>query len=251
MKEAKFYDQIAPYYRKLSEPRTSYINAVNRTVVNAILLSQSPVVSMLDVGAADGVRGMQIAEKIHAKKLTLLEPSKEMVILINKQNQSKNHYLKVVQGYVENLPTVLNKEGGKFDVITMLWNVLGHVPDRQSRITALRNLKQLLSTDGRLYFDINNRYNVKAYGKDIVKNNYTVDINNPSGLYDNNGDILYKMHADSKEILAWGHVFNPREIKTLIEESGLKVIDHHLIDYDTGDLAASFGQGNPLFICSA
>jgi len=249
MERAIFYDQIALFYRDLSKPRENYINTVNHIVINEVTLSETPARSMLDIGAADGVRGIQIAQQIGIQELTLLEPSQEMVALINNRIIPQNIQQTVIQGTAESLSISIDKNA-KFDVITVLWNVLGHIPDHQSRISVLNNLKQKLSKNGKLYFDLNNRYNVSAYGKTIVFNNYMNDKNNPSKSFNDNGNIFYDMHVNDKKVPAWGHVFSSQEAKTLIHESGLNLVKQYLIDYDNGKLVASFGQGNPLFICN-
>lgn len=191
MEQATFYDQVAVHYRKLCERRLNYINAVDKIVIDEISLLVPHVKSMLDVGAADGVRGIHIAKLAGVKSLTLLEPSGAMVALINQPKPPQNMKLKVIQGTAENISNFIGKSE-KFDVITMLWNVLGHVPDHESRITALVRMKRYLSKKGLLLFDLNNRYNVRAYGKQIVLKNYLTDKNNPSGSFDVNGAFFIK-----------------------------------------------------------
>ena len=51
-----------------------------------------------------------------------------------------------------------------FDVITCLWNVLGHVREFENRVRAMRAMKKLLSPEGRCFIDVNHRYNARAYG---------------------------------------------------------------------------------------
>lgn len=61
-----------------------------------------------------------------------------------------------------------------FQVITCLWNVFGHVPE-QHRLIFLENLRNLLAREGRLYIDVNNRYNSRAYGWKVVLKNMLRD----------------------------------------------------------------------------
>ena len=60
----------------------------------------------------------------------------------------------------EELPEVEDR----FSVITCLWNVLGHVETNQKRLTALTRMRRLLSDDGVIFIDVNNRYNAVNYG---------------------------------------------------------------------------------------
>jgi 2-polyprenyl-3-methyl-5-hydroxy-6-metoxy-1,4-benzoquinol methylase len=54
--------------------------------------------------------------------------------------------------------------GDPFDAILCLWNVLGHIESNQKRLTALKNMKGLLSPKGTIFIDVNNRYNANSYG---------------------------------------------------------------------------------------
>ena len=51
----------------------------------------------------------------------------------------------------------------RFDVITCLWNVLGSVVDSDRRLRALKKMGSLLTEHGRLFVDVNNRYNARAW----------------------------------------------------------------------------------------
>ena len=52
----------------------------------------------------------------------------------------------------------------RFSVITCLWNVLGHIETNQKRLAALARMRRLLSDDGVIFIDVNNRYNAVNYG---------------------------------------------------------------------------------------
>lgn len=59
---------------------------------------------------------------------------------------------------------------GQFDLVTCLWNVLGHVHGAAQRCRALANLAWLLAPDGLLILDVNNRWNVRSYGWRAIRN---------------------------------------------------------------------------------
>ena len=46
----------------------------------------------------------------------------------------------------------------EFDIITCLWNVLGHIFPFARRIEVLRKFARLLSPQGKLFIDVSHRY---------------------------------------------------------------------------------------------
>ena len=52
----------------------------------------------------------------------------------------------------------------EFDVITCLWNVLGHIFPAASRAEVLRQFARLVSPQGRIFVDVHHRYNARHYG---------------------------------------------------------------------------------------
>lgn len=253
MKEASFYNDVAPYYRNLSEVRATYLSAVNRIIVDRIRSSNPPPITMLDVGSGDGVRGLAIAKETQIEQLTFVEPSQEMIYQIEQLTNPTNIRLHIFKEKAEYLHRSVAKDryplNAQFDVITVLWNVLGHIPTHQSRIAVLKEMKHFLSDKGLLFFDLNNRYNVRAYGKETVLTNYQTDVKYPQGKFNQNGDIHYMIHINGKDIPAWGHVFTLEEAKDLIQSVGLSVKYIYFIDYTTGEIVSSVGQGQLLFIC--
>src|ERR1700747_3407385 len=57
-----------------------------------------------------------------------------------------------------------NVTSQQFDIITCLWNVLGHVPTPEKRLRALRAVARLLAPHSRFFLDVNHRYNLSCYG---------------------------------------------------------------------------------------
>src|SRR6185436_1880619 len=109
--------------------------------------------SMLDVGSGDGARARRIAQTRGIAELVLLEPSLAM--------QGKG----LADATIWTMRAEeLHLVQAEFDVITCLWNVLGHVASSRNRIEVLRQFGRLASRTGRIFIDVNHRYNARHYG---------------------------------------------------------------------------------------
>src|ERR1700722_15774981 len=107
------YDQIAPVFARIAEKRKSYLDSIDRLVISGL---QPGCRSMLDVGSGDGRRARRIAQARDIAELVLVEPSVGMQGINGadaKFRTMRAEALHLVQGH--------------FDVITCLWNVLGHI----------------------------------------------------------------------------------------------------------------------------
>ena len=138
----------------------------------------------------------------------------------------------------------LSQKSGKFDVILCLWNVLGHLPDREARILALKNMANLLSRDGTLFIDVNNRYNANSYGCIHTFARMFYDFLHPS---DTNGDVTFSWQIDGKQIPAMGHFFTPREMKEIIHASGFCINHRYVVNYRNGNLQHFIFQGQLVY----
>ena len=223
-----FYDQFAPHYRKYAQSRGKY----NDSVDEAVLDSMSGY-DMFDVGSGDGIRASGIAARVGARYLLLTEPSSEM------------HKLCIETGHDSRMVAAedLDHLEGSFGTITCLWNVLGHV-DRKSRCKALSSMGRLLKPRGQIYIDVNNRYNIRAYGLGTVVSNVAKDMLAPS---EDNGDVNLEMKLNGHILRGMGHVFNPWEMEILIRRAGLRVARKLFLDYETGEMRATPAEGQLFF----
>ena len=146
------YNQLAPYYSQFSHQRAAYLASVEKQIRLRI---PAGAASFLDVGAGDGSRALRIAAAAGLPGVVLLEPSSRMA----GETPAGAELWRV---RVEDIALAGIVE--RFDVITCLWNVLGHIPGPDKRIRALTNAAQLLSPNGRLFVDVIHRYNVRSYG---------------------------------------------------------------------------------------
>lgn len=229
------YDALAPYYREYADKKATYLSAVDRFILNH---APSRPSSMLDVGSGDGVRGMALARQLGIASVVLSDYSAEMAARCRELGPSD-----VWQTAAQDLP----ETDRRFDIITCLWNVLGHLPDRASRIKALVRMKALLSGRGVIFFDVNNRHNAAAYGWVKVIGRIILDTMQHD---DRRGDANFDWKIGDKVFPAMGHLFTPGEIETIIRESGLRVRKRIAVDYTSGVASQSPLRGQLAYCLS-
>lgn len=225
------YDILAPHYRHISEARAAYLSAVDQVILSHITADAR---SLLDVGAGDGVRAMRLAGTGNLSTVVLVEPSEAMAERCRAAGATA-----VWQMNVEEIATTQS-----FDVVTCLWNVLGHIPTSARRHEALRRMREALAPNGQLFIDVNNRYNAPAYGWLKSFGRVAYDFLKPA---DENGDVDFIWRIDDQAIPGRGHVFTPREMRRLIIEAGLRVEHAYVIDYQTGRQKRRYFQGQLLY----
>ena len=212
------YDRLAPHYRAYACARAAYLDAVDRYVIE-----HAPKgASLLDVGAGDGVRAAAIARAIAASHVVLCEPSERMASLCRLRSVAQ-----VWTQPAENLPVTSER----FDVVTCLWNVLGHLPDRTARIRALAGMRRLLAPGGRIFCDVNNRHNARASGPLRVLGRRMLDAIYPD---DRRGDAVFEWRIGDERIPGRGHLFTPGEMDSIVHEAGLRIEERIAVDYLSG-----------------
>lgn len=231
MSALEAYDRLAPHYRSYASRREAYLNAVDRFVVGHAVRGGR----MLDVGSGDGVRAVGIARALDARRVVLCEPSERMAALCREQPVAE-----IWAQPAQCLPP--SKE--RFDLITCLWNVLGHLPDRAARIAALAGMRGLLDRGGRIFCDVSNRHNVRAYGPRTVMLRRLVDRIAPD---DRRGDASFEWRIAEERIRASGHLFTPAEMDELIHAAGLDVEERIAIDYLSGESSACPRDGQLVY----
>ncbi len=227
------YDRLGPGLAAIRAMRRSYCDAIDALIRASLPTSAS---SLLDVGSGDGARAEAIARNAGIADVILLEPSAGMRSLMHTSRE-------VWTSRIEDLPVT----GRRFDVITCLWNVLGHVPSTENRLRALRNMHSLLSPSGVLFADVQNRYNARSYGVLATLGRWLHDRMAPSA---DNGDVTVRWASEAGELITYGHVFTPREMADLVAEAGLKIVKQNFVDYRTGELCSSPFAGSMFFVLS-
>lgn len=234
----QFYNQFSPYYREYAKNKHNYLDRINQLIIDHTK-KQNNLKIMLDVGSGDGIRASELSKQIGIDKLTLLDNSQEMNKLCRQIKNADIIFGDITQNHIfEHMQ--------KFNIITCLWNVLGHIDTDLERKQALQNIFNLLSTNGLFFLDINNRYNASNYGFKVAFKNIIKDIFYPSEF---NGDIDFCITVKPNlKIPAHVHIFSPREIQKLIVNSGFKIIKKYYIDYNTGQIRKNFLSGQIFYV---
>jgi SAM-dependent methyltransferase len=223
------YDALAGSYHSLVESKSRYLRKIEDLVISHIAGAQS----LLDVGAGDGARTLRIAESARIIRVVLVEPSARM----RNQCQQQVEYWPCRAAQIpENAP--------KFDVVTCLWNVLGHLPNHEERVFVLSRLRAHLAPAGAIFLDVNHRYNVAAYGgaKTLLRMAY--DFAFPS---EKNGDVIVSWCVGDHSIRTHGHVFTRGEVNSLFRSSGLTIRKMWVVNYHSGEQHKSPLFGNLLY----
>jgi SAM-dependent methyltransferase len=223
------YDRLASGLLQIRQARRAYCDAIDRMVVENIPANAR---SLLDIGCGEGGRAETIAAEARLKDVVLLEPSTVMRSLITSRREVWPVRIEEIAEF-----------GRKFEVVTCLWNVLGHIALRQ-RLAALRNMRELLSPDGILLLDVQNRYNAKAYGIGRTLGRIVRDRLLPSP---HNGDVTVCWDTGAGPIRTSGHVFTEREMLNLFGEAKLMPRNMRYVDYDNGEVTNSRFRGSMFF----
>ena len=225
----KFYDHIAYSYEEISQSRRSYIEAVDDAIIG--LREHKRSSSMLDIGSGNGLRAKKLSEAIGVKKLYLSDVSDKML---------DHCQINVPKSKIVDLKTCTPASiGEKFDVITLQWNVLGHVESFEQRVNLLKECKKCLRPGGQIFLDVNNRHNSR-YGNLRVLMRWGLDCIHPNYK---RGDTMISANINNKSVQGFGHLFTLAELKDTIKKSGLKVTSLSFIDYDHGLIKKYFFQG--------
>lgn len=210
--------------RHASESRRNYIDSVNNIIDK---YSQHPIDSYLDLGCGDGIRGDHIINNISPKFSTFVDPVLE--VLQKAKSGLANEY---VCSPIHSLQ--LNK---KYDIITCLWNVFGHIETNQLRLDSLSVIYDLMSEGGVFIIDFNNRYNTSQYGKIPVLTNIFKDLIKVRnrGWYSLPNNCQVYIHSFL-------------ETHKMINQTPFKIKKIFYIDYNTGNIVKSKWCGQPLYI---
>jgi 2-polyprenyl-3-methyl-5-hydroxy-6-metoxy-1,4-benzoquinol methylase len=222
------YDRIAPAFARLAQRRKAYLDRVDQLVISQIPAGRR---SLLDVGAGDGTRARRIARAGGLRELVLLEPSAGMRSNWPAQDQARTMRAED-----------LHQEQGRFDVITCLWNVLGHIAPAAKRVEVLRQFARLVAPEGRIFLDVTHRYNARHFGAVRTALRFLRDRVSPGG------DVVVAWGAGGAEVRTTGHVFTHNEVRSLSRQAGLIIEKRFVVDYGTGELRRRSFEGNLLYV---
>lgn len=222
------YDRIGPVYARIAEKRRAYLDSINQLVISQI---PSGSRSMLDVGSGDGARAGRIAQASDITQLVLVEPSVAM--------QGRDGRFRTMRA------EELHLLEGEFDVITCLWNVLGHIFPSEARSELLRQFARLVSPQGRVFVDVQHRYNVRHYGTIPTALRFLRD---QLRWNETNGDVVVAWDVDGVQCTTQGHVFIHPEFRTLAQAAGLNIEKRFVVDYVTGECRRRSFEGHLLYV---
>ena len=136
-----------------------YLNTVDSVVKQYL----KPDCSIIDFGSGDGVRINNIVKNI-TTKLCLVENSYNMIAKIKEQ------YPDQVLISNQDFSNANFQTNGKYDIATCLWNVLGHLGNKDQVLSGLKNISKSIKQTGVVILDVNNRHNISQYKWKAVRN---------------------------------------------------------------------------------
>lgn len=225
------YDRVAPEFARLSEKRKAYLDSVEQVIISEILPTAQ---SLLDVGAGDGTRACRIVQAGKLERVVLLEPSAGM----------RSRYPANAQVWAIRAEDLRHQQA-QFDMITCLWNVLGHIFPAAARAEVLRQFARLLSSEGKIFIDVSHRYNARHYGTLPTALRFMKDCVFPG---EQNGDVVAAWNLGEMQCATRGHVFTHGEFLSLSQAAGLTIEKRFVLDYATGKQHRWSFNGNLLYL---
>ena len=226
------YDELAAQFSVLSDGRSAYLRTVDRLILHH---APEQVDAYLDIGSGDGQRGFRLGQALRAKQVHLLEPNRSMFNLQDALPQLPD----VVR---HNTSPLKHCPSLRFDVITCLWNVFGHILPSDERLQTLSLIRSWLKPDGIFLADINNRLNISHYGLTSVLKNIIRDLfKDEAGLFALPcGEGAYSVYLHS-----------PAEFDSLCTQAGFMIVKKYYVDYDTGRRRSHQWMGQILYLLGA
>jgi len=229
MKSSKtYYNNIADTYQNQVNSKIKYLNAVDDFIVST--MKEQSVRNYLDIGTGDGRRAFKLIEAMGiGGDIVLVDDSGNMLSAI------ANHEKVTVFN-----DTIFNfKRDAKFQLVTCLWNVLGHLPSKIDRINLFKLVEAHLAPNGVFIFDVNNRYNTSYYGFKSVSNNLKKDHFNE----DNAGWFSLGDPPNETQV----YIHSPFDIEEYIVSTDLVLEKTLYKDYITGEVRDTFFEGQLIY----
>ena len=108
----------------------------------------------------------------------------------------------------------------------------------------MRAMKQLLSSEGQCFIDVNHRYNAPVYG---VFSTIARLIRDSISYKDENADVTASWEVGDGVISTYGHVFTDRELRNLVKIAGLEIEERIVVDYESGKIRRFGFEGSLLY----
>ncbi len=215
----------------MERPHLHYREEVNRIVKDCALRYKNPV--YFDAGSGTGVRAVDLADTMHASHLFLCDESPRMAKkCVNMHPNSKQ----VLCCSIDHLPQIVGLYQ-KFEVVTCLGNVLGHVEDPSRSLWALG---KLLKPNGMLIVDAYNRYNIREYGWKAIQSIAS--------------DLMLPGVISAYSVLGAGNLKCPVRLTTRdemdhhVHGARLYVSNRYYVDFRSGSRAGSEYEGQLVYV---
>lgn len=232
------YNLIAPFYSDLAMSKNEYLDGVDAFLVTS--LSGREVTTYLDIGCGDGVRTIRLHEKLSCPSTDGVDLSTGMI----DKARANVHAPSDVSFYQIN--TIKDISGEPRDLVTMLWNVLGHVPE-ESRLQFLKDIRKKVKKNGLFFLDVNNYYYYRYGPLRVIYRIIKDKISPPQNF--KSGDLRFRMKIASQAIECTGHIFRPFEIINLLKKSGFVIESLKYIDYNNGTSGTQIYSGQISILC--
>ena len=220
----QYYDIISQSYEMVRREREQYLCSIEQEIVSELLPFRN--MNILDIGTGDAARLRTIVRGLSTNRVVAVDESEAQLARARKILPDVDFIHARVKSYAPDRES--------FDAVFCLWNVLGHISSLRGVLKALRTAHRALRPRGLAFVDVNNRYNVHAYGLRNVALNVLKDVR--ERVY-RNGDFLAGRPGkqDGKNVIFTPvHIFNPHEARRLFKAAGFSVIKEKTICYDTG-----------------
>ena len=174
---------------------------------------RSDKLEILDIGGGTGYYSFWLQEKGH--NVTLVDLSPKNIELATRHSEASRRPLKKIEvGDAVNLG--LSNE--RFDIVLLL-GPLYHLTDRAERIMALAEAKRVLKSKGILLCAVISRYAslIDGFHRDLVMDDRFFNL-----LTNDLKTGVHLNETDNLEYFTTAYFHRPEEIKSEINESGLK-----------------------------
>lgn len=121
--------------------------------------------------------------------------------------------LRTVGGDLDNLMRTVDEE--RFDLIILMFGVLGHIPGRTNRVATLSRLRSLLRPGGRVVVTVPNARRRFQAEQRLCQPQVASGRLEP-------GDILYSRNAGGQALDLYYHLYQPGEVERELVDAGLR-----------------------------
>ena len=217
------------YYNEIdlsaeAEKSFRYLEAIDKLIISHVDYRPH---GYLDLGCGDGSRGQRLIAALKPFSSVFIDSSPEMI--------RKAALLGEAECLNQSIAALRCKN--KYDLITCLWNVLGHIENKETRLKSLKKIRDSLTPKGLFFIDFNNRYNISHYGVFSVLRNLIKD------LFTREGSGWFPLNSSSSV-----YIHNFIEARTLLQQAGFIIKKSYNINYKTGHQSSYPCTGQTFFV---